>query len=356
MVQKRQFRKFHPDAHLCAAIFRYMREYAVCFRDVSIFACIDDKHRVKVGEPGFPIATAERGKEVIVSLNETFVVGDHDFAKFSLIPSVVLLIDIPETMEGSWYTGDVFIGLKDAVYQPSSPIRHAKELCDILKSRMLGRYILFLYADGGPDHRLTFISVQLSLIALFLNMDIDILIAGRTAPFHSWANPVERIMAIVNLGLQCVGVMRKKMESDFEKCVSHCNSLKELRTQCSEYKEDVAATLEPVKELLISILTRLKLHDKNFEIFQSASELEINEFWNVLLKIDSALTREDTTKSSLKKLTSLNSFISHCCVFKKYSVSIKKCGKMDCSICKPVKMPLETFSSESKLNDSGGLL
>ena len=67
--------------------------------------------------------------------------------------------------------------------------------------------ILFVYTDayGGPDHRLTYLSVQLSYIALFRQMDLDLLIVGRTAPCHSWRNPVERIMSIVNLGLQCIG-------------------------------------------------------------------------------------------------------------------------------------------------------
>ncbi len=89
---------------------------------------------------------------------------------------------------------------------------------------MINRHILFLYTDGGPDHRLTYISVQLSLIALFRHLNLDLLIAGRTAPSHSWANPVERIMAIVNLGFQCVGVMRKKMADDFEKCAFRCKT------------------------------------------------------------------------------------------------------------------------------------
>lgn len=62
-----------------------------------------------------------------------------------------------------------------------------------------------MYTDGGPDHRLTYVSVQLSLIAIFLELDLDVLIAARTAPNYSWANPVERIMSIINLGLQCVG-------------------------------------------------------------------------------------------------------------------------------------------------------
>ena len=84
IVQRRQLRKFHPDAHLCAALFRYEREYAIRFRDISLFVCIDDKHKISVGEPNYPVAAVERGKEVIVSLNETFLVADHDFSKFSL--------------------------------------------------------------------------------------------------------------------------------------------------------------------------------------------------------------------------------------------------------------------------------
>ena len=47
---------------------------------------------------------------------------------------------------------------------------------------------LFLY--------LSYFGVQLSRIALFRKLNLDLLIAGRTAPCHSWKNPVERIMSI----------------------------------------------------------------------------------------------------------------------------------------------------------------
>ena len=60
MVQKRQFRKAHIDEHYCAAIFRYLREYALLFKDECLLVCLDDKHRIKIGEPGFPVAAAER--------------------------------------------------------------------------------------------------------------------------------------------------------------------------------------------------------------------------------------------------------------------------------------------------------
>ena len=128
--------------------------------------------------PGYPVAAAKRGRQVNVSSQNTFAVGDHDFCKFSFIPSVTLLVDIPEKIECSWYPGQVFVGIKDAAFEPSSQLRHATELCNCLVNRMEGQHILFVYSDGGPEHRLTYASVQISLIALFLNLDLGLLIAG----------------------------------------------------------------------------------------------------------------------------------------------------------------------------------
>ena len=211
---------------------------------------------------------------------------------------------------------------------------------------MENRHILFVYSDGGPDHRLTYLSVQLSLIALFINLNLDILIAGRTAPSHSWANPVEKIMSIINLGIQCIGIMRERMGEEFETCLRKCNSLKHIRKECSDFKEDVRNSLAPTKELIASVLRRLQLKGKNFQVFSSASDKEIEDFWDVLLTIEASLTRCDTTQVSLKKFHSLQYFISHCCTFNKYSLTIKKCGEKDCSCCSPVKMPLESFSGQ----------
>ena len=110
MVQKRQLRKTHEDEHYAAAVFRYVREYAIQLKDQCTMVCIDDKRWLKVGEPGFPVAAAERGRKVIVRAGTTFEVGDHDFTKFNIVPFVALIVDIPNDIHESWYQGQVMVG------------------------------------------------------------------------------------------------------------------------------------------------------------------------------------------------------------------------------------------------------
>lgn len=101
--------------------FRYLRELAIMFRTHNMsFASQDDKHFVKVGEPGFPVAAIERGKQVVVSADVPFSVGDHDFTKAKIIPSETLLCNVPEKITESFYSGKVQVTLKGGIFEPSS--------------------------------------------------------------------------------------------------------------------------------------------------------------------------------------------------------------------------------------------
>ncbi len=64
------------------------------------------------------VITRHSGCRVIVGRNESFEVADHDFTKFGIIPSVS--VSFPEE---SWYDGRVFVGMKEVVFEPSSPHR-----------------------------------------------------------------------------------------------------------------------------------------------------------------------------------------------------------------------------------------
>ena len=56
MIQKGLFRKLHPNEHYCAALFHYQHKFAVKYRDYANFICIGNKHKIKVEEPGLPVA------------------------------------------------------------------------------------------------------------------------------------------------------------------------------------------------------------------------------------------------------------------------------------------------------------
>lgn len=149
-----------------------------------------------------------RGKEVLVAMATRLEVGDHMISQnSSIIPIVILKLDTPENIEGSWYSGNVSVGLMEHTFQPSSAIRHVTELHGVLQHVCP---ILALYTDDGLDHRVNYLSVEIAFICLFLKEDRDMLVAGRTPPFNSWKDLAERVMSLLNFGAQSAGLMRKE--------------------------------------------------------------------------------------------------------------------------------------------------
>ena len=132
MIQARQFRKSYIDSHYASALFHYEKEFAVRYcDDYCTMVSMDDKHTVKIGEPGSPVAGVEQGKQVLVAALKTLVVSDHDFTKFSLVSFFInkKRRNIPENISGSFYNGKVYVGLKENCFEPSALLRHMQSLC-----------------------------------------------------------------------------------------------------------------------------------------------------------------------------------------------------------------------------------
>ncbi|CAG8831174.1 31904_t:CDS:2, partial [Gigaspora margarita] len=47
-VQACQLRKSYPDTHFCHAIFKYLRHFAVKFRQYSALIFVNNKHKVPI--------------------------------------------------------------------------------------------------------------------------------------------------------------------------------------------------------------------------------------------------------------------------------------------------------------------
>ena len=190
MVQVRLLRKNNPDAHYANAVYKFLKQRAVKNRNNVPFFSADAK--VSVSKPGFPIAAVAQGKKVVVGVNETFKVGDHDFS-ISFILDAYLLHEIPDqeteisTLESNeddntsmakssknWYTGQVYYGIKNMVTECSTAMR-----CAAMFGKIISQYFnvfpprIYAYTDGGPERKVDNLPAQKSYISIFLYRDID---------------------------------------------------------------------------------------------------------------------------------------------------------------------------------------
>ena len=76
------------------------------------------------------------------------------------------------------------------------------------------------FSDDGTDQRNTLESVKCASVCIFRELDLDMLVLVRCAPGNSWVNPAERVMSILNLGLQNCTLERGPGEDSFKSCSS----------------------------------------------------------------------------------------------------------------------------------------
>ncbi|XP_033647591.1 uncharacterized protein LOC117307057 [Asterias rubens] len=226
-IQRRQLRASHQDDHYCAAQFRYLKAKACEMKGIALLLCCDDKAKIPVGEPGCAVSTGVRGKKTLAPTSTTLSSMDHDMTKASLTPSVVLKCAIPDDPEKSFVRGHVTTITNDSVFQTSSPFRHGAALVKLLAHEEAS--VVLKYTDGGTDQRNTLESVKCATICLFLALNLDMIILARCAPGHSWMNPAERIMSILNLALQNCALEREAGDAAAEAEFKKCNSMAATR-------------------------------------------------------------------------------------------------------------------------------
>ena len=107
-------------------------------------------------------------------------------------------------------------------------------------------------------------------------------ITGRCAPGHSFTNTAERIMAILNIGLQNCATERTTGEEDFEKLLKSCNSMQGIRELATKSNINIAElwqhSIQPVQNLISERFSRLKLKDDPIQLTNTVTEDEIIQF------------------------------------------------------------------------------
>ena len=334
-VQIRQLRKDHPDQHYVSALLQYVGHFSVLMHDITTYMSVDNKAIVPVGEPKAPVSTGVRGhnRSLVPVVGPQFEALDHDFHLHGIVPSVAFSIDIPESATDSFYRGQPFVTNKNKVTQPSSALRHASEMKDLICTHCSNeegkpKRVLIIVSDGGPDHRVTFGSVKVASLALFRSLDLDMLICVRTCPYQSWKNIAERVISTLNLALQNVSLERSAMTSEYGRAIKSKNTLTDLRKVINSdtgLKGAIEDSMAVPMTLIGQCFQAMKIKENYIKLGVPASECDMDEMLQQVLFIDPSISRNDHTAKGLESCKSLHKFLGNHSHSSHYVFQLKKC-------------------------------
>ena len=289
------------------------------------------------------------------------ILADHNFHAASLTPSGTLVVQIPDTPGDSWVRGKLYVSLKDAALEPSSPKRHMSELFKVLLLHYPSLEeippMLFAIADGGPDHNTKFWSVIASWISMFLKGNFDFLWAMRSAPSQSWLNFVERCFSLLNIALQNAALVRQVLvEAGLEEEIRGCGSLSAIRIACEKNTELKDAWLRSIHVVCTEVgekFSRLHWSDEFVAVYLPSSPEETLSFWESVSSIDDSLAALDLKIDAkvASKCEKLQVFVKYHMHLTEFGIQIRKVHNCNCLFCegenpvmKPIRMPLDEFS------------
>lgn len=389
-IQRRILHLDHVDAHYGNKLLQYMRSFALRYNGNCMFISADDKARIQIGRPGQPLQTGVRNKPTLAPDGVELYCLDHDYAGTSLVPSVYLIHKLPLTDNGNWYPGYVSVGIKDGIFEPSCPWRHAEELCRRYEGQIeyekakvrdaqaldplsqvvetsasldehsnpatgedINYPILLLLTDGGPDRNVKRASVLVAMMSVFLRLDLDMLVATRTVPHLSYRNPVERVMSLLNIALQNCAFCRERND-DLEELLKGCNTMKDIRKRAAEFHptesgasipEMFKASMKRCQQIIENRMRQLSWTDEPVSIYTASDSSEISALVDLFLSLDGHFSQdfkkkcrdtpeEPIDKKELYMSEVVKEFVEHHVRFSPYVLQIKKVVGCECTCCR----------------------
>ena len=254
------------------------------------------------------MSTGLRGSESITPKLVTLEALDHDIHKSPLTPNVALRCNIPASTDKSFVRGYNYYTVSDSIFQSSSPFRHGVILCKIIKELEHVPPILMKYTDVGTDQRNTLVSFNVASIYLFKELDLDFMIAVRRGPGHSCMNPVDRIMSILNLGLQNVATERAPCDDEsIEKKVKKCNSmteLQELDEKVFGVEEAWLNSVDKAKRIISERFSWMSLKEVPLTEFGCVSDYEIEHFKRHVNQLFPGISMDKLQKTHVREIQS----------------------------------------------------
>lgn len=321
-LQVRNLRKQHAHAYYCAKQKRLVEHWIVKYREYATACQPDDKANGTIGEPGTATAFLGRQRHSLSS-TESYQLNamDHDAgsSKVRLIPSVLLIQEIPEDMDGTWLRGEVYVTLKNNLFEASEACKTLAEITGCLSGRCKPN--LWLHADGGGEHHVGHPSVIAAAICMFRSMSnqVDRLIKTRGCPYHSYLHEVERVMSILNLALYGISMERPRIKQAEYPGMEHlfigCKTTGDIRAAGKRFPQLVQGlddALLPLYNMLYERFEQLDLKGVPIQRGVKARSWEADAFFDrIKVRIAMAHAPHDTTCSMHVGLFAVH---AACCV------------------------------------------
>lgn len=287
-LQVRNLRKDHAHAYYCSKQKKLVEAWVHKFRDFCTAGQPDDKANGTIGEPGTATTFLSRQRRVVANTSENNLRAiDHDAgsSKIRFIPSVFLKQEIPERVDGSWLRGQVYVTIKNNLFEASEANKSLAEIEHCLSDC---KENVWLHSDGGGEHHVGHPSVIAAAICLFRRMHhrVDRLIKTRGCPYHSYLHEVERIMSILNLALYGVAMERPNIDQERFPGMEHrfvaSKTTADIRAAGKRFPqlvEGLNQALDPLYDLLYERFEQLQLHQTPFQRGRKVSSVEADVFF-----------------------------------------------------------------------------
>ena len=172
------------------------------------------------------------------------------------------------------------------------------------------------------------------MLALFKVCNFDILNVGRCAPHHSFVNPAEKCMSLLNIGLQDLALERDNVGGTFESRVKSCSTMKsssKKATECQGLKEVYTSPIEAPIQKVESSFSMLDLKRKQVKIFKPNRDCK--ELLDTETTIEPTIISEEDilhAMSKLSKYQQLKDYLEKHMTDSLYMLRFRKCDDMSC--------------------------
>ena len=159
------------------------------------------------------------------------------------------------------------------------------------------------------------------------------LVCVRCAPGQSYINPAERVMAILNYGLQNCSTERKAMDDETEATLRKCNSTSEIREMAKKkpgLQKKWEESVQDVQAALSNRFQRLNLKDEPIRTLSPVTEEDMGRLQQHLGVMFPSLDPEKLQKIHTEKCQEYVDWKAKHCRETHYTFQIKKCDDPSC--------------------------